>query len=46
MTITGKIPDDGNKKDAEIAVPLKYLRNSWRTFEMSLANCESNLNLA
>ena len=30
-------------KDVEIMVPLKYLSNFWRTFEMSLINCEINL---
>ena len=24
-------------------VPLKYLSNSWRTFDMPLTNCEVNL---
>ena len=32
-----KNPTDGNTKDFEIAVPLKYL-----TLEMLLINCESN----
>ena len=27
VRITGKTPDTDNTKDAEIAVPLKYLRN-------------------
>ena len=40
--ITGKIPAAGNAKDIEIAVPLKYLSNFWRTFEMLLINCEIN----
>ena len=31
--VTGKTPDDGNTKDVEIAVPLKYLSNFWRTLE-------------
>ena len=26
-------------------VPLKYLSNFWRTLEMLLMNCETNLNL-
>ena len=26
-----------------IAVPLKYLHNIWRTLEMPLTNCENNL---
>ena len=34
--ITGKV-------DVEIMVPLKYLRNFWRTLEMPLINCEIEL---
>ena len=30
-------------KDVNIMVPLKYLTNFWRTFEMSLINCKINL---
>ena len=36
VKITGKTPDDGNAKDVEIIVPLKYLSNFWRTLEMLL----------
>ena len=43
VKIAGKIPDDGNTKDVEIIVPLKYLSNFWRTLEMLLINCEVNL---
>ena len=43
VKITGKTPDDGNKKDVEIIVPLKYLSKFWRTLEMPLINCEVNL---
>ena len=32
-------------KNVEIMVPLKYLRNFWRTLEMTLINCEINLDL-
>ena len=35
-------PADGNTKDVEIMVPLKYLSNFWRTLEMPLINCEVN----
>ena len=43
---TGKFPDDGNTKNVEIVVPLKYLRiNFWRTLEMPLINCEIILDL-
>ena len=42
VKITGKTPD-GNTKDVEIIVPLKYLSNFRRTLEMPLINCEVNL---
>ena len=45
IKITGNTPADGNTKDVEISVPSKYLSNFWRTFEMSLINCEINLQL-
>ena len=31
------------KKEVEIAVPLKYLSNFWRTLDMPLINCEVSL---
>ena len=37
--ITGKTGNSGTK-DVELMVPLKYLSNFWRTFEMPLINCE------
>ena len=40
--ITGKTPNNGNEKDVEIMVPLKYLSNFWRTLEMPLISCEVN----
>ena len=43
VKITGKTHHDGNTKDAEIMVPLKYLSNFWRTLEMPLINSEVNL---
>ena len=43
IKITGKTPDDGNTKDVETIVSLKYLSNFWRTLEMPLINCEFNL---
>ena len=43
VKIPGKPPDDGNTKDVEIIIPLKYLSNFWRTLEMPLINCEVNL---
>ena len=46
IKITGKTADDGNEKNVEVIVPLKYLSNFWGTLEMSLINCEVNLILA
>ena len=43
--IAGNTPDDGNEKDVEIMVPLKYLGNFRRTLEMPLINCEVSLML-
>ena len=43
IRITGKTPADGNTKDFEILVPLKYLSNFWRTLKMLLINCEAEL---
>ena len=43
MKITGNTPADGNTKNVEIIVPLKYLSNFWRTLETPLINCEINL---
>ena len=43
VKITGKTPNNGNTKDVEIIVPLKYLSNFWRTLEMPLITCEVNL---
>ena len=40
--ITGETGDDGTR-NVEIMVPLKYLRNFWRTLEMPLVNCKINL---
>ena len=31
--------------NVEIAVPIKYLSNFWRTIEMLLINCKINLTL-
>ena len=36
---------DGILKNAAIAVPLKYLSNFWRSFEMPLINCNVELKL-
>ena len=47
--LTGQTAADNNngnvagRVDVEIMIPLKYLRNFWRTLEMSLINCEVEL---
>ena len=43
VKITGKTHAADNTKDFRIAVPLKYLSNCYRTLEMPLINCETNL---
>ena len=43
VRITGSAPDDDNKELFEIAVPLTYLNNFWRTLEMPLTNHEIKL---
>ena len=43
IKITRKTPTADNRKDIEIAVPLKYYSNIWRTPEMPLINCEISL---
>ena len=35
--------DSNGRINVEIIVPLKHLRNFWRTLQMSLINCEANL---
>ena len=43
--ITGKTPADGNTKNVEIVIKLKYMSNFLRTLESSLINSEINLQL-
>ena len=43
VKIMGKTPNDGNTKNVEIIVPLKYLSNFWRTLERRLINRKVNL---
>ena len=45
IKITGKTSDNGNEKDVEMMVPLKYLSNFWRTLEIPLINCKVSLTL-
>ena len=42
QNITGSTGDD-HTKAVQIMVPLKYSSKFWRTLEMSLINCETNL---
>ena len=41
--ITGSTPANGNVKDVEIIVPLKYLSNFQIALEIPLINCEVNI---
>ena len=43
IKITENSPNNGNEKDVELMVPLKYLINFGGTLEMPLINCEVNL---
>ena len=42
--ITSKTSNDGIK-NVEIMIPFKHVSIFWRTFEMSLINCETNFDL-
>ena len=44
LKLSGKTDDNGTK-NGKIMAPLKYLSNFWRTFEMSLIDCEITLDL-
>ena len=43
--ITGRTLADGNTKNVETVVPLKYLSDLWKTLEMYLINGKINLQL-
>ena len=43
--IIGNTENNGTKNGVKIAVPLKYLRNFWRSLEMPLINCKVELSL-
>ena len=45
MQRTGRILGVGNIKSIEIAVPLKYFSNFWKTFEIPSINSEINLDI-
>ena len=44
-SLIGNTENNGTTKGVKIAVPLKYLRNSWRSLEMRLINCKIELSL-
>ena len=45
--ITGSLdPGEDEKEDATIAIPLKYLGNFWRSFDIPLINCKITLILS
>ena len=41
----GRTPGDNNISDAVVVVPLKYLSNFWRSLNLLLINCETELDL-
>ena len=43
IKISGNTPNDGNTRNIEISVPLKYSSNFWRAHEMTLITCEISL---
>ena len=42
-SLIGNTEANGTKNGVKIAVPLKYLRNFWRSLEMPLINCKVEL---
>ena len=45
-SIVGKTPEDNDSlTKAEVVIPLKYLRNFWRSLNIPLIHCEVELNL-
>ena len=43
--LIGNTENNGRKNGVEIAIPLKYLSNFWRSLEMPLINCKVELSL-
>ena len=41
--LIGSTPNDNNTLNADIVVPLKYLSNFWRFFNLPLINCDIEL---
>ena len=46
IRILGSTPDDGNRLNAEVVLPLKYLSNIWRSVDLPLINCEIEFDLS
>ena len=44
--IKERTSDENNTLDTEVAVPLKYLSNFWKLFNLPLINCEIELDLS
>ena len=44
--IIGRTPNDNNILDTEVFVPLKYLSIFWRSLDLPLINCETELDLS
>ena len=42
-SITGNTENSGTKNGVKIAVPLNYLSNFWRSLEMPIINCKTEL---
>ena len=44
--LIGSTPNNNSRLDAEVVVPLKYLRNCWRSLNLLLIYCEIELDLS
>ena len=44
--IIGRTPANTNRLDAEVFVSLKHLSNFWRSFDLSLINCNIEFDLS
>ena len=42
----GNTPTDDSRLDTELFVPLKHLSNFWRSLDLPLINCETELDLS
>ena len=46
LILIGNLASNERKEKVKIAVPLKYLKSFWRSWAMSLINCEVKLSLS